>query len=206
MTVLGSTRLQELIYHTESLTERLVVTPVLDRKEQISDSSSAIDIRLGTKFIVPQRADVAYINVGEDDFLRKFEESVEIVHVPYGEALTLHPRHFVLGNSLEYFRFPANLSGYVVSRSSWGRLGLVVATAIGIHPGFFGVLCLELSNSGEVPISLYPGLTIAQVFFHEVNVDPSDIRAFSAYLGATDVELPLLSPQKEIAKLKQLTQ
>lgn len=206
MTVLGSKRLLELLYHTENVADRLVVTPILDKKEQIGDSSAAIDIRLGTKFIIPQKTNVPHLDVGEQDFLDKFAESVETVYVPYGECLTLHPRHFVLGNSLEYFRFPPNLSGYVVSRSSWGRLGLVVATAIGIHPGFFGVLCLELSNSGEVPISLYPGLAIAQVFFLEASATPTDRRAFSAYLGATEVELPQLSPHKEIAKLKKLAQ
>ena len=192
--------------HTENPVERLVVTPILDRNAQISDSSAAIDIRLGTKFIVPQKANVPYIDIGDPNFLEEFGKSVETIYVPYGESLTLHPSHFVLGNSLEYFSFPPNLSGYVVSRSSWGRLGLVVATAIGIHPGFLGVLCLELSNSGEVPISLYPGLAIAQVFFHEVTADPGATRAYSAYLGATEVELSQLSPHKEIAKLKKLAQ
>lgn len=206
MTVLGSKRLKELIYHTENMAERLVITPILDRDEQISESSAAIDIRLGTKFIVPKKANVPYIDVGDQAFLDKFAESVETIYIPYDRPLTLHPGHFVLGNSLEYFRFPYNLSGYVVSRSSWGRLGLVVATAIGIHPGFFGVLCLELSNSGEVPISLYPGLTIAQVFFHEVTAVPTDTPAHSAYLGATEVELSQLSPHQELEKLKKLAQ
>jgi len=204
MTVLGATRLKELIYHTKDMAERLVVTPILDQKAQISESSAAIDIRLGTKFIVPQKANVPHIDIGDPNFLEEFKKSVVETYVSYGEALTLHPGHFVLGNSFEYFRFPPNLSGYVVTRSSWGRLGLVVATAIGIHPGFFGVLCLELSNSGEVPISIYPGLTIAQVFFHEVTAAPTDIRAPSAYLGATEVELSQLSPHEEIAKLEKL--
>lgn len=206
MTVLGAKQLKELIYHTENVAERLVVTPILDPNAQISDSSAAIDIRLGTKFIVPKKANVPYIDVDDLAFLGKFEKSVETVYVPYGEALTLHPGHFVLGNSLEYFHFPSNLSGYVVTRSSWGRLGLVVATAIGIHPGFFGVLSLELSNSGEVPISVYPGLAIAQVFFHEVTAVPSDTRAraYSAYLGATEGELSQLSPHQELKKLKRL--
>jgi len=204
MTVIGAEKLKELIYRTENPGGRLVVTPIIDQKEQISDSAAAIDIRLGNKFIVPQRANVPFIDVKEEDFITNFQKSAETVYVPYGKPLTLHPRHFVLGNSLEYFRFPFNISGYVVSRSSWGRLGLVVATAIGIHPGFFGVLCLELSNSGEVPISLYPGLTIAQVFFQYVKAEPSDKPAYSAYLGATEVELPQFSPTKEIDKWGKL--
>jgi dCTP deaminase len=204
MTVLGAARLKELIYHTEDMAKRLVVTPILDQDTQISESSAAIDIRLGTKFIVPQKANVPYIDIGKQNFLEEFKKSVVETYVSYGKALTLHPGHFVLGNSLEYFRFPPNLSGFVVTRSSWGRLGLVVATAIGIHPGFFGVLCLELSNSGEVPISLYPGLAIAQVFFHETTAVATDKRAYSAYLGATEVELSQLSPHKELKKLKRL--
>lgn len=204
MTVLGAEELKKLIYGTENPNDRLVITPIIDKGEQISESSAAIDIRLGNKFIVPQRANVPFIDVREENFIADFKKSTETVYVPYGKPLTLHPRHFVLGNSLEYFRFPLNLSGYVVSRSSWGRLGLVVATAIGIHPGFFGVLCLELSNSGEVPISLYPGLTIAQVFFQYVKAEPSDKPAYSAYLGATEVELPQFSPKQEIEKWEKL--
>ncbi|MFC2041462.1 dCTP deaminase [Chloroflexota bacterium] len=204
MSILGAGKLKQLIYHTSDYSTRLVVTPILSREEQIGDSVAAIDIRLGNKFIVPQRANVSYIDVGDRAFLDIFAESVETVYIPYGKILTLHPGHFVLGNSLEYFRFPPNLAGYVVSRSSWGRLGLVVATAIGIHPGFFGVLCLELSNAGELPISLYPGLTLAQVFFHEVETLPDDKRAYSAYLGATEVELPQFSPKEELDKLKKL--
>ena len=204
MTVIGADKLKTLIYKTENPKNRLVVTPIIDKKEQLSESAAAVDIRLGNKFIVPQRANVPYIDVKEADFINKFKKSVEILYIPYGKPLTLHPGHFVLGNSLEYFRLPLNLSGYVVSRSSWGRLGLVVATAIGIHPGFFGVICLELSNSGEVPISLYPGLTIAQVFFQTVTTGPSDTPAYSAYLGATEVELPQFSPKKEIGNWEKL--
>lgn len=207
MSVIGGKGLKDLLFRTKDREQRLIVTPILDPDKQIDDSSAAIDIRLGTKFIVPQRASVTHINVGEANFLEEYAKSVEIVYVPYGKYLTLHPGHFVLGSSLEYFRFPPYLSGYVVSRSSWGRMGLVVATAIGIHPGFFGVLCLELSNSAEVPITLYPGLTIAQVFFHEMKSDTVDFSAqlnFSHYLGATEVELPAIRPQEEINKLRNL--
>lgn len=206
MSVIGGKGLKKLIYYTEDNNKRLIVTPILDPKGQIDKSSAAIDIRLGTKFIVPQRANVAHINVGDLDFNKILKESVETVYVPYGKSLILHPGHFVLGNSLEYFRLPKNMTGYVVSRSSWGRIGLVVATAIGIHPGFFGVLCLELTNSAEVPISLYPGLTIAQVFFHEVKANTTVRRALSAYLGATEVELPELHLEDEINQLRNLAE
>jgi deoxycytidine triphosphate deaminase len=44
-----------------------------------------------------------------------------------------------------------------------GRLGLLVATATTIAPGFHGVVVLELANTGTVPLELVPGMAIAQI-------------------------------------------
>lgn len=69
---------------------------------------------------------------------------------------------------MEWLRLPKDLSAYVIGKSSWGRRGLIIATATGVHPGFPGCLTLELTNVGEIPISLKPGIEICQIFFHEV--------------------------------------
>jgi dCTP deaminase len=55
------------------------------------------------------------------------------------------------------------MAAFVVGRSSWGRIGLVVATAIMVQPGFAGSLTFELANEGDTPIRLYPGLRLAQL-------------------------------------------
>jgi len=52
---------------------------------------------------------------------------------------------------------------------------LIIATATGVHPGFTGCLTLELFNSGEVPIALYPGMAISQFFMHTVATDSDKI-------------------------------
>jgi dCTP deaminase len=87
-------------------------------------------------------------------------------YVSLGSSIILHPHKLMLGETLEFVRLPFDVVGYVVGRSSWGREGLVVATAIGVHPGFAGPITLELVNLGEVPICLYPGDLIAQLFLH----------------------------------------
>ena len=68
---------------------------------------------------------------------------------------------------------PCDLAAYVVGKSSWGRLGLIVATAIGVHPNYKGIITLELRNIGEIPFCLRPGLTIAQMFFHTLETETS---------------------------------
>jgi deoxycytidine triphosphate deaminase len=69
----------------------------------------------------------------------------------------------VLAATLEYVVLPGDLGAQVITRSSYGRLGLITATAIQIHPLFRGCLTLELVNLGALPISLYPGERVAQL-------------------------------------------
>jgi dCTP deaminase len=49
-------------------------------------------------------------------------------------------------------------------------------TPSGIHPGFSGCLTLEITNLGEVPIAIVPGMPICQVVFHrtEGNSDKNE--------------------------------
>ena len=56
---------------------------------------------------------------------------------------------------------------YVIGKSTWGRMGLIIATATKVDPGFRGCITLEIVNEGEVPLILYPGLSIAQLVVHE---------------------------------------
>jgi len=92
----------------------------------------------------------------------------ETRYVPFGSNYILHPRSFVLGVTLEWIRLPHDLAGYVIGKSSLGRRGLIIATATGVHPGFTGCLTLELTNVGEIPIRIQPGLRVCQLFLHEV--------------------------------------
>ena len=62
---------------------------------------------------------------------------------------------------------PPDLCSIVVGKSSWERLGLVIATATKIDPNFKGVITLELVNAGDVPVELYPCAKIGQLVFFD---------------------------------------
>jgi dCTP deaminase len=89
--------------------------------------------------------------------------------VPFGDRYILHPGQFILGITFEWLKFPSDLAGFVTGKSSWGRRGLIIETAAGIHPGFCGCLTLEIGNVGPVPIPLIPGMEICQVFFEKAH-------------------------------------
>jgi dCTP deaminase len=142
---------------------RLVITPLLDRDEQVGPGS--VDLRLGTEFIEVSRQENKFIDpFGHPENVdAQPSEADRKTYVALGDPFILHPGQFVLGATLEFLVLPPNLVGQVLSRSSWGRLGLLVATAVAVQPGFRGVLTLELVNTGSVPIVLRPGLRVAQL-------------------------------------------
>lgn len=93
----------------------------------------------------------------------------ERVVKPYGRPFVLHPRQLVIGSTLEYVQLPRGLMCYVIGKSGWGRMGLVIATATKVDPGYQGCIALEIINEGEVPVVLYPGLPIAQLVLHQTS-------------------------------------
>jgi dCTP deaminase len=143
----------------------LVIAPCPDLEDLRTSGSGAVDLRLGTWVASLRRARMAYLDTEEN------VESRVLKHhfIPLGSEYYLHPGTFALGATLEWLRLPADLGGYVLGRSSWGRRGLVIATAVGVHPGFVGCLTLEISNLGELPLVLRPGMRICQLFLHKVD-------------------------------------
>jgi dCTP deaminase len=180
---------------------RLVVMPMLDRDTQVGPAS--IDLRLGTQFRILRRTEEAGFDPGEHA-QATLERGQQQVTVAFGRPLWLHPGQFVLGSTLEFLALPSNLGAYVVGRSSWGRVGLLVATAIMVQPGFAGNLTLELVNHGEGPIALYAGSRIAQIAVHSLTAATEHEYA-GKYAGPTGPQVTrLASESNDIAELRQV--
>lgn len=199
MGILNRKQIEERLLRAKSLEQRLVVTPLLYRHEQIGGNS--LDVRLGNYFITLRRGNVSNIDPNDDILVKRRAEIEEETFVPFRDAFVLHPRQFATGGTLEYIGMPGDLVAYVIGKSSWGRLGLVIATATGIHAWFKGIITLELANIGEVPLLLYPGRCIAQLFFHETTPQPFDEADISSYFGAIKPEGSHLKPDTTLIEL-----
>ena len=187
------TRLQLKAYMGRpSLRRRLIVTPLLDPEKQIG--IAGIDLRLNNQFIVFRGRALRAFDPGEPNRVGRFferhpclshfkqlrefsasqsEELLGLVRryqekvvVPFNTEFVLHPGELVLGSSFEYVAIPQDLEGQVEGRSSWARLGLVVASASTVEPGFKGVVTLELNNFGTQPLVLWPGTRVACLVLH----------------------------------------
>ncbi len=176
----------------------LVITPSPpDLKELAESGSASIDIRLGTWFVNLRQARMTHLAI---DTPGAQSQLTKTHYVPFGDVYYLHPRCFVLSVTLEWIRLPKNIAAYVIGKSGWGRRGLIIATATGVHPGFKGCLTLELSNVGELPIAIKPGMQICQLFLHTVETETDHVDK-SLFIGYRRPTLGKIEPDPIADKL-----
>lgn len=143
----------------------IAVVPMPDLNQLEQSGEAAVNLRLGRWFLTMRQSSETHIEPtaagshGENKFSKKY-------FVPFGDVFVLHPGRFVLASALEWIKLPSKYAAFVVGKSTLGRRGIIIETAAGVHPGFSGCLTLEIANVGEVPVKLYSGMMICQLFFH----------------------------------------
>lgn len=192
---------------------RIVITPILNMREQIQPTS--VDLRLGTEFKIIRNVRFPYLNLLEEKEKaeRNAYQYTDTVKITYDEKFALHPNEFALGSTLEYIRLPSDIAGRMEGKSTWGRVGLQIHSTAGyVDPGFAGSLTFELQNVGKVPIPLYPGLRVAQITFYSTEFDstiPYGKKAYSLYggnvgtVGSRYYELPEIEVLRRIQEEKK---
>src|SRR5438477_9654753 len=128
---------------------RLIIRPTPDLDGLRESGSASVDLRLGTWFSTMRHSKMSLLRVDDElaqlaseaslstEQLKHVGEYVrgtismneanltKTSYVPFGARFVLHPGNFVLGVTLEWIRFPNNIAGYVIGKSSWGRRGLI---------------------------------------------------------------------------------
>jgi dCTP deaminase len=176
----------------------LVIEPLADVDTQVQPAS--VDLRLGSEFLEFRRTNIPCIHPDEasevDDYVRE-------THVAEGEEFVLHPGDFVLGTTRERVAIPPDLVAHVEGRSSLGRLAVVVHATAGLaDPGYEGQITLELSNLGNAPVALTPGMRISQLTFTELTSPaerPYGEERGSKYQGQDGPQASLIGDDPEFA-------
>jgi len=182
--MLKKSQIKTILNNTD-IENPLIISPYVPINE--GDGAASIDIRIGRWFVIYRTNRRGIVNLypkegGEKYDNYNYENLVsKRIFIPFGHDFVLQPKSFALAVTLEWFRFPPDIGGYVIGKSSWGRYGLVIATATGIHPGYTGCLALELSNLGEMPIIIKPGTQICQIFFEKVESASADTSIDKTY-------------------------
>jgi len=175
----------------------LVITP---RPTEIDKDS--IDLRLGSCFFVPKAHRSPCFIPGLTNTFHLYSEH----YVPYGSYLVVPAHHTVLGSTLEYIKLPSDVSGQILTKSSWARTFITIETAPWIHPLYRGCLTLEITNVSNTPIVLYPGITVAQLVLLRTmrdTVDDDKDRIEGTYIGPVRPEpADLKSPHEALGHMR----
>lgn len=168
----------------------ITISPLIDAATQVGTAS--IDLRLGTEFIVFTKSEQSHVRLEkkQEEAELDLRQNLQYFHVkPFlEEKFMLHPGEFALGCTLEYVNIPQDLTGSLQGRSSWARMGLMVHSTAGfVDAGYSGILTLELTNVGRLPIPLYPGLRIAQLSFLQTT-SPSIIPYTGRYKQSSNLK------------------
>jgi dCTP deaminase len=103
------------------------------------------------------------------------------------KKVLIRPGDFLLAQTMEVVRIPADAIGRVEGRSSVGRLGLSIHVTAGfIDPGFHGSVTLELANLGPYDLVLQDGIRICQLAIESMTGRPRNLYGKdvgSAYQG-----------------------
>ncbi len=153
-----------MILSDRDIKERLKKDLTIDAISDEQIQAAWIDMRLGNDFRIFRTTSQPFIDVHD------VKDYTESIHVDDDMPFIVHPNEFVLGQIKERIRLPADLAAYIDGRSSLGRIGIVVHVTSGyVDPGFEGVLVLEMTNVGKMPVALYPGMRICKLVFFKLS-------------------------------------
>jgi dCTP deaminase len=176
-------------------------------------TGTEIQARLGSDILIepfsPAQLNPNSYNVRLHNELLVYEEIVLDMRRPNrfrryeipAEGFVLHPNQLYLGRTVERTE-THNLVPMLEGRSSIGRLGLFVHVTAGFGDvGFSGYWTLEMF--AVQPIRVYPGVEIAQLFYHTLEGSVTEY-ASEKYQHNRDIQPSLLFREFEDQRSRQM--
>jgi dCTP deaminase len=167
-----------MILTGEEIRARLGTDISIDPFEESQLNPNSYNLRLHNELLVYEEI---VLDMGRPNRFRRYE-------IP-PEGLVLSPNQLYLGRTIERTE-THNLVPMLEGRSSIGRLGLFVHVTAGFGDvGFCGYWTLEMF--AVQPIRVYPGVEIAQIFYHTLE---GNVREYASekYQHNRDIQPSLL--------------
>lgn len=159
----------------------LAFDPPLER-DQIGATS--IDLRLGYNFSTYPSASSALrenarsivsetVDLGDESLVTQFISQLRTDNnktLKDGDSIPIRPHSFLLAETLESVKLPANIAARVEGRSTYARLGIAIhQTAPSVKPNWSGQLTLEIVNNGPFTYLLYPRMRLCQLILERLS-------------------------------------
>lgn len=100
--------------------------------------------------------------------------------------IAIEPRSCFLSSSRDYFRMPDDVTGMVLTKSSYARAFNYCLTTV-LQAGWEGHITLEFENKLPIPSVFYPGEGCAQIVFFRGNPCSEPYSPLRKYFGQQGV-------------------
>ena len=107
-----------------------------------------------------------HIAIYEEGIIKINKECPALIHkeIP-NSGYTIQPGGFVLGATIEHVQISNGFQAFVETRGNAARAGLQVHNADShIDPGTNHHITLEIKNQNTIPITIYSGISICQLY------------------------------------------
>lgn len=126
---------------------------------------ASYDVLLGNEFMIFNKNKLEII-----DPKQNIQENMIKVEIADGDYFVLQAKEFALGMTRDFVGVSEAYACEIMGKSSLARLGLIIHTTAGfIDPGNQLRVTLELFNTNDVAIKLYPGMKVAQIAFTKLS-------------------------------------
>ena len=140
-----------------------------------------IDLRIFNKIFRLQRKDTALDTHSLHDLRQYYNEET-------AKSFVINPGEHILASTIEEIELPADLTGLVLLRSTYARLGLLLSVGL-VSPGFRGQLTLEIIG-GTFPVRICAGDAVFCITFLKLASETN--RYEGKYQGQKGPTMPIL--------------
>ena len=179
--------------------KQIIIRPLLS-EDQFGEMT--VDFRLGTDFLVSIQGRESFIDATGTSSSRPIGSFFQETKRLLGESILFHPHQTVLCSTLEFVRLPDNIFITLSTRSSYSRLGLIVASIV--QPGYCGCISLELTNNNNNALKLSVGASIVQARFYKLGNDTNYFNKSRKYVCQVRPVASKANLDHELKILKQI--
>lgn len=134
--------------------------------------SESYDVTIGTE-ITELSKEIHCIDISKQETVDNIYINIDISENGY----IISPKQYLLVSLRETLKVPDDITVHLRPKTRYTRLGLLV-TDQHCNSTYSGHLRIGLFNATEYPIHIYPGYTIAQLIFEELEEVPSSEKLY----------------------------
>ena len=106
------------------------------------------------------------------------------------DGIQIDPGETIIVSTIERIKLTGNITGELVGRTRYARMGLSVSAATKFQSYSNAVIVLQISNNNKVPLKIFPYQKLVQLVIHQVDGIPNVKRG--NYYNEETIKKPII--------------